>query len=99
MKYRSEIENEEVGDKDRSTYNDDDGGNEDPDIESFTLETNSKNVEHIRKFQLSLKNHFLDRLAEALAKVKKPPKAAEHVACVYMAEKNDAQGNLFAAEK
>lgn len=43
--------------------------------------------------EAALKSRFLDRLAEVLARVKKPPEAVKQVASAYMAEMDDDDGS------
>ena len=43
--------------------------------------------------EAALKSRFLDRLAEVLARVKKPPEAVKQVASAYMAEKDNDDGS------
>lgn len=43
--------------------------------------------------EAALKSRFLDRLAEVLARAKKPPQAAKQVASAYMAEMDNNGGN------
>ena len=42
--------------------------------------------------EATLKSRFLDRLAEVLARVKKPPEGVKQVASAYMAEMDDDDG-------
>ena len=43
--------------------------------------------------EAALKSRFLDRLAEVLARAKKPPEGVKHVASAYMAEKDGDDGS------
>lgn len=43
--------------------------------------------------EAALKSRFLDRLAEVLARVKKPLEAVKQVACAYMAEMDNDDGS------
>lgn len=43
--------------------------------------------------EANLKNRFLDRLAEVLARIKRPPEAVKQIASVYMKEMDDNDGS------
>ena len=95
----SQLKGDELDDKDVEQSQDteaveDDAELDDGEIEMWEPETTDQyDREKSIMAEAALKSRFLDRLAEVLATVKRPPEAVKQVASAYMAEMSNGDGS------
>lgn len=95
----SQLESDVLDDEDLEQSQDtedveDDSTSSNQDFEMWNPDTTDQYDKHkSRLAEAALKNRFLDRLAEVLARVKKPPEAVKQIASAYMAEMDNADGS------
>lgn len=70
-----------------------DSDSDDEALEMWKYETDQYEKQKSTLAEAALKSRFLDRLAEVLARVKRPPEAVKQVASAYMAEMSNDDGS------
>ena len=95
----SQLKGDRLDDEDGEQSQDTEAVEDDPDLDDGALEMwKSETTDQYEKeksilAEAALKSRFLDRLAEILAMVKRPPEAVKQVASAYMAEMSSDDGS------
>ena len=95
----SQLKGDELGNKDGKQSQDTEAVEDDPELDDGELEmwesktTDQYEMEKSILAEAALKSRFLDRLAEVLARVKRPPEGVKQVASAYMAEMINDDGS------